>query len=556
MPTWHTPLDSTSRQQTLNQQRAAGAASGRRYCVALVVLAGALAIITADPRELFAAGGSLKVNLRDEAEQQPVAARLELYRGELSGSPIAIRRTVSAGFGAVLDRELTLTLPDGNYAFRVTRGPEYRVVSGTFLLERTSLDEHSLALPRMVDMLELGWTSGDCCVPASAEDLPLRMAAEDLHVAAVLGDVAARPVPKSEAGDPVPLEPTWISRDLSRDEGLLFYGPTEATAAAGESAAANATSSLPWQRLAQLDPGSESTRVAVANPFAWPLPVWLASGRIDGFFILGDWLRLDRPIVRPADGRPPEQAGFGDGPALGRAVLRTYWNLLEAGFKIAPLAGSGPEGTKLPVGYNRLYVAELLESAASYDPTTPEEFPTEARRVPSPERWWTAAWSGQSVATNGPLLRPKLGGKLPGHTFTAREGEVLELAVELTLSVRDPVDYLEVIHNGSVHYSARLDEFALAGGKIPPLSIDESGWVLVQVVTGYEGHLRAATSAPWYIEFDGRRRVTPEAVSFFQRWQSDYEQRLAKLPPAEIQRHAPAIQAARRFWLERSKTSP
>ena len=27
--------------------------------------------------------------------------------------------------------------------------------------------------------------------------------------------------------------------------------------------------------------------MAIANPFAWPLPVWLASERIDGFFLLG-----------------------------------------------------------------------------------------------------------------------------------------------------------------------------------------------------------------------------------------------------------------------------
>ena len=61
---------------------------------------------------------------------------------------------------------------------------------------------------------------------------------------------------------------------------------------------------------------------------------------------------------------------------------------------------------------------------------------------------------GHSIATNGPLLRPKLGGKIPGHVFTAHTGEVLELQPELTLAVRDPVEYLEVIKNGTVFYSA------------------------------------------------------------------------------------------------------
>ena len=72
----------------------------------------------------------------------------------------------------------------------------------------------------------------------------------------------------------------------------------------------------------------------------------------------------------------------------------------------------------------------------------------------------------------------------------------MKLRPELRLAVRDPVDYLDVIHNGEVRYSAKLDEFAKAGGEIPKLEIKESGWVMIRVVTGYEDHLRASFSAP------------------------------------------------------------
>ena len=58
-----------------------------------------------------------------------------------------------------------------------------------------------------------------------------------------------------------------------------------------------------------------------------------------------------------------------------------------------------------------------------------------------------------------------------------------------------------------VHYSARLDEFAKAGGMLPPVNAKESGWVTIRVVTLYEDHFRAAMSAPWYIEFEGQPRV-------------------------------------------------
>ena len=103
-----------------------------------------------------------------------------------------------------------------------------------------------------------------------------------------------------------------------------------------------------------------------------------------------------------------------------------------------------------------------------------------------------------------------------------------------------------------MHYSARLDEFAESGGKIPPVKAEESGWVLVRVVTEFPDHFRAATSAPWYIEFDGGPRITSEAVSFFQRWLADYEQRLRRLPPEHLEPHVPYVRAARNFWQERA----
>jgi hypothetical protein len=129
---------------------------------------------------------------------------------------------------------------------------------------------------------------------------------------------------------------------------------------------------------------------------------------------------------------------------------------------------------------------------------------------------------------------------------------VLKLTPELTLTVRDPVEYLEVIHNGRVHYSARLDEFAKAGGEIPPLLVKQSSWVTIRVVTLYEDHFRAAMSAPWYIDFDAKRRVTTKGVDFFQRWLGEYEERLKRLPQAQLQQHIPYVRAARAFWAEQA----
>ena len=429
---------------------------------------------------------------------------------------------------------MELNLNDGAYAFRMVRGPEYRVVTGTFVMERTSSDAHAVRLPRTIHMIEKGWTSGDCCVPASKHSVALRMASEDLHVASVLGHVKANPIPYRENDDPIRHEPCWIREDSVHHDGLVAYGDSVPD-----------TKLLPSAWLAAGVKREDDLRIAIENPFAWPLPVWLASGQVDGFFLLGDWLRLDQQIRRIPDGRGPDRARAKSPHAIGAWAYEIYINMLEAGLRIPPLAGSGNDGVRTPIGYNRLYVSQPLTASSRGGNE-------QVTAVTSNDSWWKAAWSGHSVATNGPLLRPSLGGKLPGHVFTASTGETLQLRPVLSLTTRDPVEYLEVIHNGQVHYRARLDEFAKAGGMIPPITFDQSGWVMIVVQTQYKDHFRAAISAPWYVEFDGQPRVTPQSVEFFQDWLNLYEVRLKRLPPAKLAPHIPYVQSARKFWADRS----
>ena len=507
-------------------------------------------------RDTHAAGGSLTVSVRDEADESPVITRMVVQRADAPGRRVTVRRTVPAGVGVVLDRSAELSLPDGQYRFSMIRGPEYRIITGNFALERTSLDDHSVALPRMVEMIQEGWTSGDCCVPPSPYSLPLRMASEDLHLATVLGHVDAKPIAGRRDDEPPKNDPSWINENATHNDGVVFYLPelqpraereagdkTTVQAEAGIATENETKSMIPVEKMVQLGMQDE-VKIAIENPFAWQVPVWLASGQVDGFFILGDWLRLDRKVLTIADGRGPQGVSLGGDQALGRWAEKIYWNLLDAGFRIPPLAGSGDRGRQTPVGYNRLYVGKPSQR---YNGGPPE-----AVRVVSEVEWWNAAWKGQGVATNGPLLRPMLGGQLPGYVFKARPGETLELQAELQLAVRDPVEYLEVIHNGKVHYSARLDEFAKAGRMLPPVNAKESGWVTIRVVTLYEDHFRAAMSAPWYIEFEGQPRITRESVEFFRQWLSDYEERLKRLPPQELQRYVPYVRAARKFWSQKA----
>lgn len=474
-----------------------------------------------------AAEGELTLRVVEEATGEPIAARVELTRprliaadGSRRGSrrsalrvvrPLPARGTIPTSFGFIVDGEVRLNLKEGPYEFRVTHGPEYRVIRGNFTIEKTSEDKHIVSLPRILNMASLGWTSLDAFAPDSRHDLSQRLRSEGLDIA-------------------------WIN-DLKNDEktnsppvrtdpvgDLIFYSLDESTEKSEPTIRDSTLAAL--TRLTKR-PGAE--KIAIENPFAWALPVYFASQKIDGMFVLGDWLRLDSPVLKPNRGRPFPTERPRDPRSLGREAEQIYWETLGAGFTIAPLAGTGNEADEHPIGYNRLYVS---------------------RKAPSPNLW-NSVWKGNTFVTNGPLLRPELDGQPPGHVFELSEGEKLSLTPQVTLTVRDPVDYLEVIVNGMVHQTAKLDEFAKAGGRISPINVSRPGWALIRVVTLHEDHFRAAISAPWYFEVGGQRRISRRSVEFFQEWLTDYEAELKSQPEADLAAYAPYIRAAREFWRNR-----
>lgn len=529
---------------------------------------------------LWAADGKWTISAVNEADGTPTTARIELTRPSIASSegrpasrmkrlrkvkPLLGRTTVETGHGFVIDGSTRLNLSEGPYEFRVFRGPEYRVIAGHSTIEKTSSDEHVFELPRILDMQQLGWVSGDCFVPWSRESLPVRMTAEDLHVASTVAgekdgaeDLASEITKLRSQRDrhelPSLSDPLWIRRDVEEIGGLAIYSESQDHPSAPvaplasedpDMAALQHLAGLPSTRRESFEGSSSPAKVAIENPFAWPLPVYLASEQIDGYFLLGDWLRLDGSPLQTKAGRPLPTKVTRTATSLGREVEQIYWELLDAGFRIAPLAGSGDEGGLHPVGYNRLYVA-----GESTDPST-----SKTGAVASAAQWWSGAWAGRSFATNGPLLISSLDGKLPGHLFQVDSSNPALLRAELALTVQDPVDYLEVIYNGQIHYSAKLDEHAKAGGKIPPLRITRSGWALIRVVTLHEDHFRAASTAPWYFEVDGDRRITRSSVEFFQTWLTDYESHLRSEPNANLTAYAPFIRAAREFWQSRLATA-
>jgi hypothetical protein len=135
--------------------------------------------------------------------------------------------------------------------------------------------------------------------------------------------------------------------------------------------------------------------------------------------------------------------------------------------------------------------------------------------------------------TNGPLLRPTVQGEAPGYVFHMPAGQPLTLEIGLNLATRVPVEYLQIIKNGMVEAEVRLADWKDKKGKLPPIEFEGSGWFLVRAVTSNPNTYQFASTGPYYVEQDGKPRVSKKSAQFFLDWIAANESRLKKLPNAD-----------------------
>jgi hypothetical protein len=496
------------------------------------------------------AQATMKIDIVDEKTGEPLPCRVELR--DAKGRPLKTRGGLNHMPWSIVDGSFLYKGKPGNYEFRVTHGPQFAGGSGGFTLDRDGDGTDVVRLPRHADLDKEGWFGGDLlsCIPVDeiAEWLP----AEDLQMAAVILPAPARTTtapskqPTSDEAEPqpqasaLPAPPTakpytekldkerWCDVGSYFDDragsGLILHH-WQPPAAVPES--------VPSSRLLVMAKKEAATHAEIARLWARDVPVWLASGRIDSIQVLSEHVTLDgRSDVKLSDMYHPEPSLFSGARGLGRLVENLYWQVLETGLRIPPSAGSGVGRSSSPLGYNRVYVSQ-------------------ASTQRTPDSWWEALRAGRSFLTNGPLLRATVNGQLPGHVFASRSGQKLMLDVALTLTVADPVEYVDVVFNGDAIYHARLDEYAKQGGKIPPLEITESGWLIIRVVTEREETYRLAMTAPYYVEFDGKPRVTRIACERFAKWLEHSAAELKQSDPRAAQAADVYVSAARKFWSDR-----
>jgi hypothetical protein len=426
-----------------------------------------------------------------------------------------------------------LELPPGKYTFEVERGPEYEAHTGSFTLAGGKENKQSIELRRLNDLAKEGWWSGDLHVHRPLEDVELLMQAEDLHVAPVITWWNNQ---NTWAKRRIPADPLYhfdgnryyhvLAGEDEREGGaLLFFNLGQPLAITG----ANREYPSPVKFIEEARRQKE-VWIDVEKPFWWDVPVWLATKQVDSIGLANNHMCRDRMYEDEAWGKPRIVDRLPAPLGNGYWSQEIYYHVLNCGLRIPPSAGSASGVLPNPVGYDRVYVHVGPDLTYA--------------------KWWEGLRAGRSFVTNGPLLRVRADGHLPGHVFTVGEGKELSVEVKAALTSRDPIRFLEIIKNGEVERKVAFDEWSKTGtlGKI---RFRESGWFLVRVVADNPKTFRFASTAPYYVEVGkAKHRVSKASAEFFLEWVRERAKRV-KVADAdkreEVLRHH---SRAEEYWRE------
>jgi TolB protein len=191
-----------------------------------------------------------------------------------------------------------------------------------------------------------------------------------------------------------------------------------------------------------------------------------------------------------------------------KSTAAVWYKLLNLGFKLP--AGGGTDATadyaapiRGQVGFDRVYV---------WTPQWPASI----------DLWLEELKQGRTFATNGPLIEFQLGGEMVGGEL---QFDAAQEAVPFTAKLRSivPVDHLELVCNGRVVQSLKLEserESTDVGGTI---RLEQSGWCALRawsekaqypVMDNYT----YATTSPVYVTIGGKRAYSQQDAEYFKAW--------------------------------------
>lgn len=491
------------------------------------IVGGQSTVVAADRRQYLDPVGDLELQVVD-ATGNALAARVAIVAFDGRGyAPDASWMHADDGFDRDFSRtephyfdvqhRTTLTLPAGMAKVTVWRGLETGTEERTIDIvaqkrTRLSVRMQRLDLPRQWQ----DWVGGDVHVHMNyggtyrntPERLVGQAAAEDLDVVFNLIVNKEQRIPDIVYFSPQP-DPA------STDEVLLLHAQEFHTSFWGHRGLLGLRSHLlipgyaayPGTAAASLYPDNatvaelaraQGATVGYVHPFYAPIPdpvndkVLTNALPVDAALGLVDYY---------------EVVGFADH----RASADVWYRLMNCGLRIAAAGGTDAMANyaslRGPVGINRTYVRVAAHS----------NNPVQRR-----DRWLKALASGQSVATNGPLLGFELEGRGPGEEISLGAGRH-ELAYSGFMRSIVPIDHVELVLNGRV-----IDTIDVGGDRRSAdfsgrASVDGPGWLLLRAWNETSHPLifdryPYATTTPVWVSVDGQDTRSKADAEYFIAW--------------------------------------
>jgi hypothetical protein len=429
---------------------------------------------------------------------------------------------------------VSLNLSPGRYNYEIERGPEYSPIENHFTVEANKTLALTNYMRQIVDLSKEGWWSGELHVHRPLADIELLMRAEDLHVAPVITwwNQSNFWRDRSPTNLIVQFDTNRFYNVMGGEEeragGALLYLNLERPI---DIASAKYEFPSPMTFLAKAREHS-NVWVDIEKPFWYDAPIWMASGMVDSIGIANNHMYRSGVYPDEAWGRPRDVHRLAGAHGNGFWTQEIYYHMLNTGIRLPPSAGSASGVLPNPVGYNRAYVH--VDGTLTY------------------QKWFDGLRAGRVFVSNGPLLRVRANGELPGHVFKFQKGETLKIKVDALLDANDGLGPLQVIQNGKIVKSICGCDWNNSSGALGEISFDESGWLLVVAMTEVPETFRFASTGPFYVErADAPTRISKSSAQFFLDWIRERMARVKLDDPREREEVFRFHREAEHFWQDK-----
>ena len=489
--------------------------------VVMVFFTGTCPLSLAEP-------GLITIRILDEhGEATPARAWVDaqgerLYEPTSPDSATPYPRDRSFSF----DGSFTMEVPAGEVLVHVEKGKEYRSVDLPVKVFEGQATDQSIQLERWVDMPAEGWFSADLHVHLGQDDVRvLRQLAlaDDVHLIPAFSywlrgreETWNEDWPDGSYTRPIQIddhhfitrnniEIERISRDsvpggmfgatflynLNRPVTASLYGehfPTDA------SLCLVAKTHSPGLVLDSDKPSWAETVIGVAL------------GAMDTIQLCHNHYHRDSTIAGGWGMIGPLEAGESNsdtGDGLFHRTNSLYYRFLNCGFRLGVSGGSAIGVMPVATGQHRVYAK--IEGPMSTD------------------KYWEALKAGRSFATSGPMLELTAEGATLGDTLEVDSANPPTIAVSSTVRAIEPLEALQIIHNGvvvsSVDLRRKQGDSKLTETLTHELVSKRSGWITARALfRASDGLLRQAHTSPIYLSVDGKPTASARDAKYMLRW--------------------------------------